>query len=126
MDAAGVNRAAVARAAARHRPQDVQNERRMKPWPFAAALTSAALAGLLVFGPWRDADTYDTGVGEQRIVMLQDGTRMSLNTSTRVRVALGASRRTVDVVGGEARVAHRDCEDVAASGATAFATEAAE
>ena len=102
MDSAVINRAAVARAAADRRPGLAARAGRMKSWPWAAAITTMLLAGVLVFGPWRDGDSYDTGVGEQRIVMLQDGTRMSLNTSTRVRVALGASRRTVDVVGGEA------------------------
>jgi len=102
MDAAGVNRAAVARAEAYRLPEVAESAQRMRPWPFAAALTMAVLAGVLVLGPWWDGDRYDTGIGEQRIVMLQDGTRMTLNTSTRVRVSLGASRRTVDVVGGEA------------------------
>lgn len=60
------------------------------------------VVAVVTFKPWRDGDLYDTGVGEQRIVMLQDGTRMSLNTSTRVRVALGARRRTIEVEDGEA------------------------
>jgi len=105
MDAAGVNRAAVARAAATtsvSAPAFAARVGRVKPWPWAAALTIAVLAGVLVLKPWRDGETYDAGVGEQRIVMLQDGTRMSLNTSTRVRVELGTSRRTVAVEGGEA------------------------
>jgi len=106
MDAAGVNRAAVARAAADHPPEAAARGWRFKPGTFAASLTAsltaAMLAGVLVFGPGWRGDSYDTGVGEQRIVMLQDGTRMSLNTATRVRVTLGASRRTVDVEGGEA------------------------
>ncbi|MFH7043329.1 FecR family protein [Paucibacter sp. JuS9] len=57
---------------------------------------------MLVLKPWQGGDTYDTGVGEQRVVMLQDGTRMSLNTSTRVRAVLGVSLRTVEVEVGEA------------------------
>ncbi|MCX2863610.1 FecR domain-containing protein [Paucibacter sp. PLA-PC-4] len=103
MEAAGVDRAAVARAAADRQPEPAAREgRRFKPWPLAAALTTAVLAGVLVLGPWWGGDRYDTGVGEQRLVMLQDGTRMSMNTSTRVRVELGSSRRTVEVLGGEA------------------------
>jgi transmembrane sensor len=102
MEAAGVNRAAVARAAAASAPEVAGRAGRLKPWPVAAALAAAVLAGVLVLGPGWDSDSYDTGVGEQRIVMLQDGTRMSLNTSTRVRVELGSSRRTVEVLGGEA------------------------
>ena len=102
MEAAGVDRAAVARAAALGEPMGVVKTVRVQRWPVAAALTTILLVGVLVFGPWWGRDAYDTGVGEQRIVMLQDGTRMSLNTSTRVRVALGSDRRTVDVEGGEA------------------------
>ena len=58
-----------------------------------AGLTVAVL--LVVMQPWRASDTYATNVGELRTVMLEDGTRMSLNTSTRVRVALASAQRTV-------------------------------
>lgn len=102
MEVAGVNRSAVARAALDHRPDIAARGGRFKAWSLAAALTTMLLAGMMVFEPWRGGSSYDTGVGEQRIVMLQDGTRMSLNTSTQVRVALGASRRTVEVIRGEA------------------------
>jgi transmembrane sensor len=61
-----------------------------------------ALIAVLVIQPWRDIDTYDTGIGEQRLVVLQDGTRMSLNTSTRVQVELSQAQRRVSVEGGEA------------------------
>jgi len=67
-----------------------------------AAATTATLAGVQVLAPWWKGDRYDTGVGEQRLVVLRDGTRMSLNTSTRVRVDLGRAQRTVYVEGGEA------------------------
>jgi len=103
MEAAGVNRVAVARAAAAGAPKITAKEGwRFKSLPFAAVLSTVLLAGVLLFKPWHDVDTYDTGVGEQRIVVLQDGTRMSLNTSTQVLVTLGASRRSVEVIGGEA------------------------
>jgi transmembrane sensor len=102
MDAAGVNRVSVARATSVSEPTSAVRLWRLKSLPFAAALTTAVLAGVLVLKPWRDGDSYITGVGEQRVVMLGDGTRMSLNTSTRVRVVLGATRRTVEVEGGEA------------------------
>ena len=69
-----------------------------------AALTTAALAGaaLLAWRPWAPGDIYETGIGEQRAVMLPDGTRMTLNTATRVRVALTKAQRTVSVLQGEA------------------------
>jgi len=47
-------------------------------------------------------DSYRTGVGEAQSVLLSDGTRMTLNTDTRVRVDLGAAQRTVKVDSGEA------------------------
>lgn len=113
MDVAGVDRAAVARAATRaaEQPAKVEKARRAGPggvrWLGPRALASAAvpavaLVAVLAIQPWRDIDTYDTGIGEQRLVVLQDGTRMSLNTSTRVKVGLGQAERRVSVEGGEA------------------------
>nr|WP_269838413.1 FecR domain-containing protein [Paucibacter sp. M5-1]MCZ7880437.1 FecR domain-containing protein [Paucibacter sp. M5-1] len=60
------------------------------------------MVGVLVGQPWRDIDSYDAGIGEQRLVILKDGTRMSLNTSTRVKVELDQTQRRVRVEGGEA------------------------
>jgi len=71
-------------------------------WAAAGAL-AVVLAGTgLLVQQWRDRGVYSTGVGEQHQVLLDDGTRMSLNTGTRVRVDLGVERRSVDVEGGEA------------------------
>ena len=64
-----------------------------------AVLVAGGVAGLEL---WRDAGVYATGVGEQEQVLLADGTRMSLNTDTRVRVAIGSSQRAVAVEAGEA------------------------
>ncbi len=47
-------------------------------------------------------DTYRTGVGEQRAIILADGSRMTLNTSTETRVRLTDSNRSVTVTYGEA------------------------
>jgi transmembrane sensor len=44
---------------------------------------------------------YGTGVGEQQVVVLDDGTRMSLNTDTRVRVDSDSAARKVRVLSGE-------------------------
>ena len=57
---------------------------------------------LIVQYAWRAIDTYATDVSEQRTVVLKDGTRLSLNTSTRVRVELVLAQRTVSFDGGEA------------------------
>lgn len=88
-----------ARADPRARAGRVDQRRRVL---MAVAATVATLAGVQVLAPWWGGDRYDTGVGEQRLVVLRDGTRMSLNTSTRVRVDLGRAQRTVYVEGGEA------------------------
>lgn len=72
-------------------------------WSVGVAIAGAAVAVLLVVvPPWRASDTYATSVGEQRTVILEDGTRMSLNTATRVRVSLASAQRTVRVEEGEA------------------------
>jgi transmembrane sensor len=71
-------------------------------WSVGVAVAGLAVAGLVALQPWRDSDTYATGVGEQRTVLLKDGTRLSLNTSTRVRVDLTSVQRTVSVEEGEA------------------------
>ena len=69
------------------------------------ALGVFALGALSVFAlinAGRDAPHYATGVGEQRSVVLADGSRLSLNTSTEVDVSLTPERRTVRIVSGEA------------------------
>jgi len=73
-----------------------------KRWVLALSLTGALALGTAVLQYWRDATSYGTGVGEQRVVVLDDGTRLTLNTATRVRVDLGASGRSVSVEDGEA------------------------
>jgi transmembrane sensor len=71
-------------------------------WVLALSLTAVLALGTAVLQDWRDATSYGTGVGEQRLVVLEDGTRLTLNTATRVRVDLGASSRNVSVEDGEA------------------------
>lgn len=72
-------------------------------WSTGVALAGAVVAGLLVAAPlWSANDTFATGVREQRTVILKDGTRMSLNTATSLRVELGPTERTVRVDEGEA------------------------
>ncbi|XHS79317.1 FecR domain-containing protein [Burkholderiaceae bacterium UC74_6] len=65
----------------------------------AAVLTIAAV---LILRPWLSASAFETGVGEQRTVVLADGSRMSLNTATRVRVDFSRAQRNIQVLDGEA------------------------
>ena len=71
-------------------------------WPLAAMLV--VLVGAAAFGAhrWWAGEVYSTGIGDQQQVLLEDGTRMSLNTDTRVRVEIDADQRSVNVAGGEA------------------------
>lgn len=74
----------------------------------AAGLAALALAAGLRFGPGLAAPAYDTGVGEQRLVMLDDGSRVRLNTDSRVRIRFRDDRRRVELLRGQAffEVAH--------------------
>jgi transmembrane sensor len=67
----------------------------------ALALTTLCLAAMFAV-MLRPGDTYSTRVGEQRLVVLADGSRMTLNTSTEVRVRLTQAQRAVTVTQGEA------------------------
>jgi transmembrane sensor len=73
-----------------------------KRWALALSLTGALALGTAILQQWRGATSYGTGVGEQRLVVLDDGTRLTLNTATRVQVNLRAHSRSVSVEDGEA------------------------
>jgi len=83
-------------------------ERREPRGPLRGTLTAGVLSllvcGLAAWGAWlwwADA-TYTTGVGEQRVVRLDDGTRVSLNSGTRLRIAYDKQQRRVMLEEGEA------------------------
>ncbi|WP_334163928.1 FecR family protein [Phenylobacterium sp.] len=73
-----------------------------------AAAAGLAVTAALVFGPAALAPAYDTGVGEQRLVVLDDGSRVRLNTDSRVRVRFARDARRVELLRGQAffEVAH--------------------
>jgi len=69
--------------------------------------TTAALAVLTIAvfaGAWflTRPLSYATAVGEQRTVQLADGSRLTLDTDTRVRIHLDDALRAVTLVKGEA------------------------
>jgi transmembrane sensor len=63
--------------------------------------------GLGIWFAWPDPN-FATAVGEQRVVRLDDGTRLSLNSETRVAIDYTKSQRRVQLIRGEAyfEVAH--------------------
>lgn len=71
-------------------------------WPVALAVAGVLSVGVLLAYVGLQLGVQSTGVGEQHMAMLEDGTRMSLNTSSRVRVSMNAERRSVSVEEGEA------------------------
>jgi transmembrane sensor len=85
----------AAPVAARARP------RRRMLLAAAACLLLAVLAGGIRFHALRNP-MYQTAVGEQQIVTLDDGTRITLNTDTRLTVAYSKTERRILLHRGEA------------------------
>lgn len=84
-------------------------------WQRGLALAGICLlaVGLLPFllpGSLDAAQTHQTARGEQRTLILADGSRVELNTSTRLEIDYGLACRCLRLQGGEAifRVAHDD------------------
>jgi len=69
-----------------------------------AALAASAIAMLAVLGTllYIRSNGISTGIGEQRTLVLEDGTRVQLNTNTRAIVRFNAERRLVELKKGEA------------------------
>ncbi len=69
---------------------------------------AAAFLGVLVvagFATWFAlfrADTYSTGIGEQRTLMLTDGSTIELNALSRVKVRLSTNVRSIELTEGQA------------------------
>lgn len=92
-------------------------------WP-GPALGLAAVAVIAGLGGWmvlQNTGRYATSVGEQRLVVLEDGSRMRLNTDSAVRVRFSRGERRIELARGEAffEVAHNPARPfiVAADGA---------
>lgn len=85
------------------------NARRWAPdlsrrWRWSGAL-AACLALFLLVGTWLLNDptrSYETGIGERRVVMLEDGTRLTLDGATRVDVRMDRDQRRLKLVAGRA------------------------
>jgi len=104
-EVAGVSVADVyAGAAARSLNAALADERwwaRMR-WPLVGFMALLIAAAAFAAHRWWGVDVYATKVGEQQLVVLEDGTRISLNTDTQVRVDIDSDLRSVRVEGGEA------------------------
>ena len=74
--------------------------RRRLVW--AAAAVVLLVIGAVVWTYHERADRYVTDIGEQRIVTLADGSVITLNTSTEIRLHFKPGRRDVELVSGQA------------------------
>jgi transmembrane sensor len=65
---------------------------------------ACALVAVLVLARWSilAGDTYETQLGEQRTVRLEDGSLISMNTQSRIEVSYSEQVREVRLLGGEA------------------------
>lgn len=81
-----------------------QKRNRWRPQWLAAAAAAIVLAPLLVWYGMRAPPPveYRTGHGEQRVIVLADGSRMSLDAMTRIAVRYTDDARSVRLVSGRA------------------------
>lgn len=96
---------AQAPAAAATRQPPRRGRGRLLAWSgAAAALIAVAAIGwrLLQPPPTVPEQQYVTAVGESRTIALEDGSRMSLDTDTRVRVRYSADERRISLLRGRA------------------------
>lgn len=97
-----------------------QRWERFSPRRIAAGLALAGAAALFAsyYSSSAPQQNYATAVGENRTLALADGSRLTLNTGTRVRTEVGADARKVWLDGGEAYF------DIAHDAAHPFVVEA--
>jgi transmembrane sensor len=77
-------------------------------WAVAATLLLLVAAGVFLDYRLERDPEYVTAIGEQRTVPLDDGSRIALNSNSKVKIEFTKSRRTVRLLRGEAffEVAH--------------------
>jgi len=78
-------------------------------WSWMGIAACLVLAfGLLAFLLYDPVASYTTGIGERRVVQLEDGTRLTLDGSTEVDVRMDRESRRLTLVSGRAKfdVAH--------------------
>jgi transmembrane sensor len=83
---------------------------RVRRTSFRVAIAASVLIAIGTVIGWIqfERNTYVTGTGEQRTVALQDGSTITLNAESRVRVRFRDTQRDIDLIEGQAifRVAH--------------------
>lgn len=100
-----IRRDALARARRAAARGHLPDRRRLSA---VVALLGIAVAGIGIWRYWPWPSDYATGVGERRVVMLEDGSRVSLDSNSEVRVRYTKAARELVLEHGRARfdVAH--------------------
>ena len=75
---------------------------RFRKVALAATILLACALGFVTLERFWPSPTYSTGIGEQRLVRLSDGSRVSLNASTQIQVSFSRGERRVRLERGEA------------------------
>jgi transmembrane sensor len=105
-DVPGIKLATAYETASSSRASSAQSSRDrwygLPRWAAAVGAMGVLTVGAVLVQQWRDLGTYSTGVGEQRVVVLEDGSRVRMNTATQLHVDFEAGQRTVNVRSGEA------------------------
>lgn len=83
------------------RPRAVLRSTRQVAWLAAASLAFAATC-IWIVNPELSSQTYATNVGEQKNIVLKDGSTASLNTGTRLSFTERLRSREVNLITGEA------------------------
>jgi transmembrane sensor len=86
---------------ARDEVSAISERRRSRFSPWAGLAAAVVLAVVTAVYYWGD-NALTTGVGQQQVRVLQDGTRVTLNTNTRIEVNYDKRLRRVRLVHGEA------------------------
>lgn len=85
---------------------DTPVQRRVPPWAMAASIAFVALGAAFIVsdGRWTSwpSATYQTAVGEQRSITLEDGSIVELNSRSQLHTRLTRNLRAVELVEGEA------------------------
>jgi transmembrane sensor len=77
-----------------------------RSWVVAAGVVGVAIAAGLAWqlSPYGyRPGVYQTGIGEQRTIELSDGSRIALDSRTRIRATLTADARTIEITQGQAQ-----------------------
>lgn len=92
-------------ASGRDELTSMASQRKTGRRPYAVAASIALLAGLSGAAVWwqfHQPPTYITDVGEQRVLTLEDGSIIRLNSRSEVKVRMLPERRLIELVDGQA------------------------